>query len=220
MGSNSFRLMIGRVDETPGGTQIFQVDALREPVRLAAGLTQDKYLDQPARRRGVDALRRFGDRLRDFPPEHVRAVATNTLRVAKNAQEFLIEAEAALGFPIEVIAGREEARLIYLGASHDAPACQGNRLVVDIGGGSTEFIIGNGYKPKLMESLYIGCVSHSRHFFPNGNVDEYAMKQAELAARREIQVLVQQYRTAGWNQAVGSSGTARAGRADRAERLQ
>ncbi|MDF7017426.1 exopolyphosphatase, partial [Escherichia coli] len=151
----------------------------------------DKYLDQPARRRGVDALRRFGDRLRDFAPEHVRAVATNTLRVAKNAQEFLIEAEAALGFPIEVIAGREEARLIYLGASHDAPACQGNRLVVDIGGGSTEFIIGNGYKPKLMESLYIGCVSHSRHFFPNGNVDEYAMKQAELAARREIQVLVQ-----------------------------
>ncbi|MGC7407161.1 exopolyphosphatase, partial [Pandoraea pneumonica] len=90
----------------------------------------------------------------------------------------------------EVIAGREEARLIYLGASHDAPACQGNRLVVDIGGGSTEFIIGNGYKPKLMESLYIGCVSHSRHFFPNGNVDEYAMKQAELAARREIQILV------------------------------
>jgi len=122
MGSNSFRLMIGRVDETPGGTQIFQVDALREPVRLAAGLTQDKYLDQPARRRGVDALRRFGDRLRDFAPEHVRAVATNTLRVAKNAQEFLIEAEAALGFPIEVIAGREEARLIYLGASHDATA--------------------------------------------------------------------------------------------------
>ena len=215
MGSNSFRLMIGRVDETitasgNSSSQIFQVDALREPVRLAAGLTQDKYLDQPARRRGVDALRRFGDRLRDFAPEQVRAVATNTLRVAKNAQDFLIEAEAALGFPIEVIAGREEARLIYLGASHDAPACQGNRLVVDIGGGSTEFIIGNGYKPKLMESLYIGCVSHSRHFFPNGNVDDYAMKQAELAARREIQVLVQPYRTAGWKQSVGSSGTARA----------
>ena len=96
----------------------------------------------------------------------VRAVATNTLRVAKNAPEFLIEAEAALGFPIEVIAGREEARLIYLGASHDAPAMPGNRLVVDIGGGSTEFIIGSGFQPKLMESLYIGCVSHSRQFFP------------------------------------------------------
>ncbi|AOY93469.1 exopolyphosphatase [Cupriavidus sp. USMAA2-4] len=214
MGSNSFRLMIGRVDETMTASgpasQIFQVDALREPVRLAAGLTPDKYLDQPARRRGVDALRRFGDRLRDFAPGQVRAVATNTLRVAKNAPEFLIEAEAALGFPIEVIAGREEARLIYLGASHDAPACQGNRLVVDIGGGSTEFIIGSGFQPKLMESLYIGCVSHSRQFFPSGNVDDYAMKQAELAARREIQVLVRQYRGAGWQQAVGSSGTARA----------
>ncbi|TMS58622.1 exopolyphosphatase [Imbroritus primus] len=214
LGSNSFRLMIGRVDEsiTAEGSsrQIFQVDAMREPVRLAAGLTPDKYLDQPSRRRGLDALRRFGDRLRDFDREQVRAVATNTLRVAKNAQEFLIEAEAALGFPIDVIAGREEARLIYLGASHDAPACVGNRLVVDIGGGSTEFIIGNGYEPQLMESLYIGCVSHSRQFFPNGTVDEYAMKQAELAARREIQVLVQQYRHTGWQQAVGSSGTARA----------
>lgn len=214
LGSNSFRLMIGRVDEsvTAEGSsrQIFQVDAMREPVRLAAGLTPDKYLDQPSRRRGLDALRRFGDRLRDFSGDQVRAVATNTLRVAKNAQEFLIEAEAALGFPIDVIAGREEARLIYLGASHDAPACVGNRLVVDIGGGSTEFIIGNGYEPQLMESLYIGCVSHSRQFFPNGTVDEYAMKQAELAARREIQVLVQQYRHAGWEQAVGSSGTARA----------
>lgn len=214
MGSNSFRLMIGRVDEIQTATgpvsQIFQVDALREPVRLAAGLTADKYLDQPARRRGVEALRRFGDRLREFSPDQVRAVATNTLRVAKNASEFLIEAENALGFPIEVIAGREEARLIYLGASHDAPACAGNRLVVDIGGGSTEFIIGHGYTAKLMESLYIGCVSHSRQFFPSGNVDEYAMKQAELAARREIQVLVRQYRSAGWKQAVGSSGTARA----------
>ncbi|WP_428852810.1 exopolyphosphatase [Imbroritus primus] len=214
LGSNSFRLMIGRVDEsiTAEGSsrQIFQVDAMREPVRLAAGLTPDKYLDQPSRRRGLDALRRFGDRLRDFDREQVRAVATNTLRVAKNAPEFLIEAEAALGFPIDVIAGREEARLIYLGASHDAPACVGNRLVVDIGGGSTEFIIGNGYEPQLMESLYIGCVSHSRQFFPNGTVDEYAMKQAELAARREIQVLVQQYRHTGWQQAVGSSGTARA----------
>lgn len=214
LGSNSFRLMIGRVDETVSAegssSQIFQVDALREPVRLAAGLTLDKYLDQPSRRRGVDALRRFGDRLRDFHPTQVRAVATNTLRVAKNAQEFLIEAEAALGFPIDVIAGREEARLIYLGASHDAPACTGNRLVVDIGGGSTEFIVGNGYEPNLMESLYIGCVSHSRQFFPSGTVDEYSMKQAELAARREIQVLVRQYRSAGWNQVVGSSGTARA----------
>lgn len=210
MGSNSFRLMIGRVEDAASGSQIYQVDAMREAVRLAAGLNGEKYLDQPAQQRGLDALGRFGERLRNFHPDRVRAVATNTLRVARNAQEFLAEAEVALGFPIEVVAGREEARLIYLGASHDAPACNGNRLVVDIGGGSTEFIIGQGYEPKLMESLYIGCVSHSRLFFPSGNVDDYAMKQAELAARREIQILAEPYRSAGWSQAVGSSGTARA----------
>ena len=113
----------------------------------------------------------------------MRAVATNTLRVAKNADEFLGEAQAALGFPIEVIAGREEARLIYAGAAHSVPASPGKRLVVDIGGGSTEFIIGSHYTPIQMESLYIGCVSHSREFFPAGNVDEYTMRQAELAAK-------------------------------------
>ncbi|MCS6766987.1 MAG: exopolyphosphatase [Candidatus Protistobacter heckmanni] len=210
MGSNSFRLMIGKVQDSSSGSQIYQVDGMRGAVRLAAGLTPEKLLDKAARKRGIDALKRFGERLRGFNPDSVRAVATNTLRVARNAQEFLSEAEVALGFPIEVIAGREEARLIYLGASHDAPPCDGNRLVVDIGGGSTEFIIGQGYTPTLMESLYIGCVSHSRSFFPDGSIDEYAMKQAELAARREIQILAEPYRDAGWSQAVGSSGTARA----------
>lgn len=110
--------------------------------------------------------------------------------VAKNAQELLIEAEATLGLPIGMIADHEEVRLIYLGASRDAPACQGNRFVVDIDGDSIESIIGDGYKPKLMESLYIGCASHSRHFLPNDNAGEYATKQAELAVHREIRVLV------------------------------
>lgn len=210
LGSNSFRLIIGRVEDTPAGSQIYQVDALREPVRLAAGLNAEKYLDHPSQERGWDVLKRFGERLRGFHPEQVRAVATNTLRVAKNAPDFLVEAERALGFPIEVIAGREEARLIYAGAAHSVPTCAGNRLVVDIGGGSTEFIIGQDYEPLIMESLYIGCVSHSRLFFPSGNVDEYAMKQAELAARREIQIISAAYRDAGWAQAIGSSGTARA----------
>lgn len=210
LGSNSFRLIIGRVEETSAGTQIYQVDALREPVRLAAGLNAEKYLDHPSQQRGWDVLKRFGERLRGFHPDQVRAVATNTLRVAKNAQDFLGEAQRALGFPIEVIAGREEARLIYAGAAHSVPTCPGNRLVVDIGGGSTEFIIGEDYEPIIMESLYIGCVSHSRQFFPSGNVDEYAMKQAELAARREIQIISAPYRDAGWSQAIGSSGTARA----------
>ncbi|WP_278653300.1 exopolyphosphatase [Pandoraea pnomenusa] len=210
LGSNSFRLIIGRVEETSAGTQIYQVDALREPVRLAAGLNAEKYLDHPSQQRGWDVLKRFGERLRGFHPDQVRAVATNTLRVAKNAQDFLGEAQRALGFPIEVIAGREEASLIYAGAAHSVPTCPGNRLVVDIGGGSTEFIIGEDYEPIIMESLYIGCVSHSRQFFPSGNVDEYAMKQAELAARREIQIISAPYRDAGWSQAIGSSGTARA----------
>jgi exopolyphosphatase / guanosine-5'-triphosphate,3'-diphosphate pyrophosphatase len=210
LGSNSFRLIVGRVEETPAGTQIYQVDALREPVRLAAGLTRDKVLDRQSQTRGWEALKRFGERLRDFHPDHVRAVATNTLRVAKNAGEFLAEAEKSLGFPIEVIAGREEARLIYAGAAHSMPASNGKRLVFDIGGGSTEFIIGEEYEPLMMESLYIGCVTHSRQFFPSGNVDDYTMRQAELAAKREIQIISSQYKRAGWEQAVGSSGTARA----------
>ena len=210
LGSNSFRLIVGRVEDTASGSQIYPVDALREPVRLGAGLSRDKYLDRASQARGWSALKRFGERLRDFHPDHVRAVATNTLRVAKNAADFLGEAENALGFPIEVIAGREEARLIYAGAAHSVPANAGQRLVVDIGGGSTEFIIGLGYDPLIMESLYIGCVSHSRQFFPSGNVDEYTMRQAELAASREIQIISSQFRLAGWDQAIGSSGTARA----------
>src|ERR1700761_6031855 len=207
LGSNSFRLIVGRVEESAAGSQIYPVDALREPVRLAAGLSRDKYLDRPAQLRGWEALKRFGERLRDFHPDHVRAVATNALRVAKNAGDFLGEAERALGFPIEVIAGREEARLIYAGAAHSVPTIPGKRLVVDIGGGSTEFIIGRDYDPLIMESLYIGCVSHSQAFFPSGNVDEYTMRQAELAARREIQIISSEYRKAGWDQAIGSSGT-------------
>lgn len=210
LGSNSFRLIVGRVEETPSGSPIYQVDAMRESVRIAAGLSSDKLLDRASQLRGFEALKRFGERLRDFHPDHVRAVATNALRVAKNADEFLAEAQHALGFPIEVIAGREEARLIYAGAAHSVPAIAGKRLVVDIGGGSTEFIIGSQYTPIHMESLYIGCVSHSRLFFAAGNVDEYSMRQAELAAKREIEIISAEYKQAGWDQAIGSSGTARA----------
>lgn len=210
LGSNSFRLIVGRLEETAAGHQIQPIDALREPVRLGAGLTADKILDEPAQQRGLSALERFGERLRDFHPDRVRAVATNTLRVAKNAPDFLARAREALGFPIEVIAGREEARLIYAGAAHTVPPTGGKRLVVDIGGGSTEFIIGEGYEPLLMESLYIGCVSHSRMFFANGEVDDYAMRQAVLAARRDIEIIAGNYKEMGWEQSIGSSGTARA----------
>jgi exopolyphosphatase/guanosine-5'-triphosphate,3'-diphosphate pyrophosphatase len=210
LGSNSFRMLVAQVVNTPSGTQLRPIDTLRESVRLAAGLTENKLLGNDAYQRGLTAIRRFGERIRGFDPANVRAVATNTLRVAKNAQQFVDDAQQALGFPIEVIAGVEEARLIYIGAAHEVQAVQDNRLVVDIGGGSTEFIIGKGYEPKLLESLYIGCVSHSMRFFPKGNIDAHAFKEAELAARREIQVISGAYLKSGWRQAIGSSGTARA----------
>ena len=210
LGSNSFRMLVAQVVNTPSGTQLRPIDTLRETVRLAAGLTDNKLLGNDAYQRGLSAIRRFGERIRGFDPSKVRAVATNTLRVAKNAQNFVNDAQDALGFPIEVIAGVEEARLIYIGAAHEVSAVQGNRLVVDIGGGSTELIVGKGYEPKLMESLYIGCVSHSMRFFPRGNIDAHAFKEAELAARREIQVIAGNYLKSGWKQVIGSSGTARA----------
>jgi exopolyphosphatase/guanosine-5'-triphosphate,3'-diphosphate pyrophosphatase len=162
LGSNSFRLQVGRVV----ANQIYPLDGLKEAVRLAAGLTPDKRLDAAAQQRGLQALSRFAERLRDFDPGAVRAVATNTLRVAKNAEQFLEKAEAALGFPIEVIAGREEARLIYLGVAHTLANPQTRQLVVDIGGGSTEFVIGQNLDPIRLESLYMGCVSYSLRFFP------------------------------------------------------
>jgi exopolyphosphatase/guanosine-5'-triphosphate,3'-diphosphate pyrophosphatase len=206
LGSNSFRLQVGRVV----GNLVYPLDSLKESVRLAAGLTPEKVLDGASRLRALDALSRFGERLRGFEPSAVRAVATNTLRVAKNAGQFLPEAEAALGFPIEVIAGREEARLIYLGVAHSLANPRAQQLVVDIGGGSTEFIIGRHFKPLQLESLYMGCVGFSLRYFPGGRVDKRGMKDAELAARKELQTIVQPYRATGWEEAVGSSGTAKA----------
>ena len=205
LGSNSFHCQVVRVV----GDQIYPLDSLREPVRLGAGLNKDKRLDEATQERALACLKRFGERLRDFDRRAVRAIGTNTLRVAKNAPSFLRKAEAALGFPIEVVAGREEARLIYLGVSHELPASKEKRLVVDIGGGSTEFIIGAGYKPIKLESLFMGCVSYSLRFFPDGRVSKGAMKQAELAARNELQPIVATFSRGNWQEAVGSSGTVR-----------
>lgn len=205
LGSNSFRLQIGRIVDN----QIYPLDGLKETVRLAAGLTPDKQLDLAAQKRGLAALARFAERLRGFEPGAVRAVATNTLRVAKNAAVFLQQAERVLGFPIEVIAGREEARLIYLGVAHSLANSGQRQLVVDIGGGSTEFVIGENFMPLQLESLYMGCVSYSLRFFPNGRVDKNALLAAEMAARRELQGIVHAYRESGWDQAYGSSGTAK-----------
>ena len=206
LGSNSFRLQVGRVVDE----QIYPLDSLKEPVRLASGLGPDKLLDAQSQARALDSLRRFGERLRGLDAGAVRAVATNTLRVAKNAPEFLPRAEAALGFPIEVIAGREEARLIYIGASHSLPSVPHKRLVVDIGGGSTEFIIGKRHDPQLMESLYMGCVSYTLRFFADRRIDRKRLREAQVAAAKEIELIAHDYRRLGWKEAVGSSGTARA----------
>jgi exopolyphosphatase/guanosine-5'-triphosphate,3'-diphosphate pyrophosphatase len=206
LGSNSFRLQIGRVVDD----QIYPLDTLKETVRLASGLTREKLLDAPTQQRALDTLLRFGERLRGFQPEAVRVVATNTLRVAKNAQLFIAQAEAALGFPIEVIAGREEARLIYQGAAHALPAAKHKRLVIDIGGGSTEFIIGKALTPLVMESLFMGCVSYTLRFFPEGKVDKKRFADAEVLAAREVETIARDYLGVGWTEAVASSGTARA----------
>lgn len=210
LGSNSFRLSLGRVVVQDGVAQIYQIDRLKETVRLAAGLDANKRLSDEAIARAVQVLERFGERLRSFHPDRVRAVATNTFRVARNAADFLPAAEQALGFPIEVIAGREEARLIFTGVAHTLPPSPNKRLVVDIGGGSTEIIIGKGFEPGPMSSLYMGCVSYSRQFFADGMVDAYQMRLAEIAARREVEGITRQYRKTGWKEAYGSSGTAKA----------
>ena len=206
LGSNSFRLQVGRVVDD----QIYPLDSLREIVRLAAGLKDDKSIDEAAQARAIEALKRFSQRLRGFSPGAVRAVGTNTLRVARNTKDVLPRLEQALGFPIEIVAGREEARLIYLGVAHSLPHSPHKRLVVDIGGGSTEFIIGAGHQPHRLESLYMGCVSWTMRFFADGRISKSAMKQAELAARVEIETIRRQFSAKHWQEAVGSSGTARA----------
>lgn len=206
LGSNSFHLQIVRVlDET-----LYPLDSLKETVRLGAGVTPDKDIDAKTAERAFATLRLFADRLRGMPKNNVRVVGTNALRIAKNAREFIAEAEAILGFPIEIIAGREEARLIYLGVAKSLAPSNVDRLVVDIGGGSTELIIGHRLKPKQMDSLYMGCVSYSTRFFPDGNIDKKNFRDAQLAARTEIELIRAAFLKEGWREAYGSSGTAKA----------
>jgi exopolyphosphatase / guanosine-5'-triphosphate,3'-diphosphate pyrophosphatase len=206
LGSNSFHLQIARVVEH----QLYPLDNLKETVRLGAGVTADKQIDAKTAERALAALRVFSERLRGLPKDAVRVVGTNALRVAKNAGSFVREAEAALGYPIEVIAGREEARLIYVGVAHSLPPANFNRLVVDIGGGSTEFIVGHRMKPKQLDSLYMGCVSFSERFFPGGKIDKKSFKEAQYAAARELESIITPFRKEGWRDAYGSSGTAKA----------
>jgi exopolyphosphatase / guanosine-5'-triphosphate,3'-diphosphate pyrophosphatase len=206
LGSNSFRLEIGRVE----GDQIYRLDTWRETLRFGAGLDPQGHIRFSAMKAALECLARFRERLAGLHPSAVRAVATNTFRVAKNAREFLPQAERALGFPIDVIGGHEEARLIYLGVAHELARSPDPRLVVDIGGGSTEFIIGRGLEPERLESLKIGCVGLTQRFFPEGLVTAEAFDGAETAARVEIEAIAREFGPDHWREAYASSGTAAA----------
>lgn len=209
LGSNTFRLSIGRVVRQGDTAQLYTEDHLRELVALAEGLDEHQRLRPATIEQALAVLRRFGERLRGFPAANVRCVATNTFRVARNAAEILPAAEAALGFPIEIISGLEEARLIYLGVLQGLPPATHHRLVIDIGGGSTEFIIGRNDTPLQLASLELGCTTLTRRFFPQGRITEARMQQAILAARMAIVGIASRYRQTGWAEAFGSSGTAK-----------
>lgn len=205
LGSNSFHMVVARYSHG----QLIILDRLREMVRLAAGLDESGRLDRSAVETALACLHRFGQRLQDMKAESVRVVGTNTLRQAKRKGAFLDRARAALGHPIEIISGIEEARLIYLGVARTMPNEPGRRLVADIGGGSTEIIIGEGVHARKLESLYMGCVSMSSRFFADGEITEKRMKRARIAARLELEPVQATFRSYGWDQAVGSSGTIR-----------
>jgi exopolyphosphatase/guanosine-5'-triphosphate,3'-diphosphate pyrophosphatase len=206
LGSNSFHMVVARYSHG----QLAIVDRLREMVRLAAGLDEQGRLDKDAVARAMAALERFGQRLKDMRAESVRVVGTNTLRKAKRKVGFLERARAALGHPIEIISGIEEARLVYSGVTHTMPPEPGRRLVVDIGGGSTECIIGEGYEPKVLESLYMGCVSLSLAHFPGGRVSEKRFSRAVVDCEVELEPIQSPFKFLGWEQSVGSSGSVRA----------
>ncbi|MGD9601613.1 MAG: exopolyphosphatase [Gammaproteobacteria bacterium] len=202
-GSNSFHLVVA--EPHYGHFQV--LDRLREVIRLASGLDQDGCLTEAAMERALACIARFGERVRHLPHGAVRAVGTNALRRARNSQAFLRRAETVLGHPIDVVSGIEEARLIYLGVSHGLAEDSGLRLVMDIGGGSTELIIGQRYEPISMESLHMGCVSMTERYFGDGRIDARRLRAAEIAARQELEPIEEAFRAQGWHTAIGASGS-------------
>ena len=203
MGSNSFRLEIGQMQHG----RYRRIDYLKDTVRLGAGLDADGLLTEPAAQRGLACLARFAKRLQGFEVAQVRAVATQTLREARNRDAFLARAQEALGKPIEVISGREEARLIYAGVAHLQPS-EAPRLVIDIGGRSTEMILGTGRLPTTAESFRVGSVSLSMRFFPDGRLTEAGFREAQIAAGAEFEEGLDAFAPRLWTEALGSSGTA------------
>jgi exopolyphosphatase / guanosine-5'-triphosphate,3'-diphosphate pyrophosphatase len=205
LGSNSFHMIVCSLNDG----KLQTVDRLREMVRLADGLDKKNVLDQDTQKRALACLERFGQRIRDFPHDSVRAVGTNTLRKAKNAQQFLEKAEQALDHPIHIISGIEEARLIYQGVAHSVGSTGDLRLVVDIGGGSTEYIIGKEDIPKKKESLSMGCVTMSKRFFAHGKLSKNDFNKAILFADQQLEPFQKKFHRKHWDQAIGSSGTFR-----------
>jgi exopolyphosphatase/guanosine-5'-triphosphate,3'-diphosphate pyrophosphatase len=203
LGSNSFRLEIGQYDHG----QIRRTEYLKETVRQGNGLDEERKLTPDAIQRGLDCLARFGERLAGFKRGQVRAVATQTLREARNRDEFLVPASRVLGFPIDVISGREEARLIYQGVAHLLPQSAERRLVVDIGGRSTELILGTGWEAGTMESYRVGSVAWSMKYFAKGEFTPGAFYMAEIAAKAVLDEAMTIYRPDTWEVAYGSSGT-------------
>ena len=206
LGSNSFRMHIGTHD----GSAVNVVKSVRDPIRLGAGLDDDDNLTEQAMRTALASLKRFGEILASYPLDAVRVAGTNTLRVAKNAAEFLPIAEAAIGYPIEVLSGEEEGRLIYFGVASTLPAPYERRLVIDIGGGSTELILGSGREVERVESFSIGTVPQSQGFFPDGLISAEAFQAAILSARSYFEDGGPPFYARNWNKAYGSSGTIRA----------
>ena len=207
LGSNSFHMIVARVDEQGN---FAMVDQMKEMVRLRGGLNKQNDMDEAVAQNALDCLQRFGDRVRHLDASCVRAAGTNTLRSMNQSKAFLKKANKALGHRIEIIPGREEARLVYLGVSHTVSGDLGNQLVIDIGGGSTEFIIGKKFEPKILESLNFGSVSATKNYFADGLLSKKNWKQANTALRLEIMPIEQEFSSDNWKVAIGSSGTIKA----------
>ncbi len=205
LGSNSFHMAVANTT----ASHLQMIDKVRQPVRLGSGLDKNNNIDKPTMDRALECLAIFQQRLRGVPREQIRAVGTNTLRRARNAEKLNNAAEELLGIPIEIISGREEARLIYAGVTYGIND-KNKRLVIDIGGGSTEFIIGTETKPLLMESINMGCVSATQRWFAAQSKPEKHFERAIRRSRLELQPLTKTYLKQGWDQCVGSSGTIKA----------
>lgn len=206
LGSNSFHMIVGVLRHG----QITIIDRLRETVRLAEDLSSTGELSDTARARAIACLSRFGERLRGMSANRVRAVGTNTMRRARADNQFARDASEALGHNIEIISGVEEARLIYLGVAHSLPAADGKRLVIDIGGGSTELIVGEGLNALTLQSLGMGCVIKTERNFPDGVITAKRFAEARTAAQLKLRPVKNLFRRSGWRSAIGASGTIRA----------